>query len=100
MFKVDANWVKVTTPPFYLGSKNCLPEPTTPSMQFDSTPWKGTRVTVTGDNQYKGIHGIIKDVLCNQKTSSGLRFLVELQYVPIRVELFDYDHLLEASCVA
>jgi len=95
---VDSNWLKVTTPPFHYASKHRLPEPTT-SMRFDATPWIGITVTITGNHAYKGYHGIIRDVFCNRTTSSGLGFQVELLSSPPKMEIFDFDNVLEASYV-
>jgi len=68
-------------------------------MRFDVTPWKGTRVSVTGHNTFKGYHGTIIDVLYTPNTTNGVRFQVELNSNPVRVDIFDYENLLEASYV-
>lgn len=95
VLEVDTNWVKATTPPFQFMTKDPVPT-TTSSMRFDATPWLGTRVSVTGNSPHKGYHGTIKDVLCNQ---SRLRFQVELDSFPVKLEIIDHDNLLDALWV-
>ena len=61
-------------------------------MHFNVTLWKGTRVLVTSNNDYKGYKGMITDVLCATET---LWFELELNSNPIRVVILDYENLLE-----
>lgn len=54
-------------------------------------------------HQMKGHQAIIKDVLCGQKTQSGIQ--VVIQYTnfdpanPIRKETIDYDNVIHAEYV-
>jgi hypothetical protein len=48
----------------------------------------------------KGHPGIIKDVVCNQPTPSGLRVVVQITSLdstaPFKHIIVDYDHVVEA----
>lgn len=63
-----------------------------------------TVVNIQKKHQMKGQRAIIKDVLCGQKTGSGLQ--VVIQYTgfdpshPMHKETIDYDHVLHAEYIS
>lgn len=72
--------------------------------QYDEVPWLGTNVTITKQGHpLRTRPGIIKDVLCRQATSSGLKVQVELTTLdavaPFRRINLDYDDVVVTRCV-
>ena len=70
----------------------------------DKVPWLETRVIVTKQGSvWKTREGIIKNILCNQPTPSGLRVQIELTSLdavnPFRHITLDYDDVVERRCV-
>jgi hypothetical protein len=48
----------------------------------------------------KGYPGVVKDVICNQRTPSGLKVVVQITSLdpsaPFRIIIVDYDMVVEA----
>ena len=73
-------------------------------LRSDKVPWLGTKVVVRKQGSvWKTKEGIVKDVLCNQATPSGLRVEIELTCLdavnPFRHLILDYDDIVERRCV-
>ena len=73
--------------------------------QTDHIPWKGVKVLVVKRwEQRKGEPAIVDNVLHKQDTPSGLKILVQfLNYnpsMPIQKGLYDYDDIVEFTCVS
>jgi hypothetical protein len=70
----------------------------------DPIPWIGTTVLVSKlGHPMKGYQGIIKSVLCNQPTKSGLRVVAQLTHMdpssPYKMAVLDYDNVIEVQYV-
>ena len=103
MLEVHINWLKITSPPLQHVSEHNSNEPAT-FMRSDRVPWIGTMVIISKvKHPLKGYRGIVKNVLCKQETSSGLRVAVQLAHLdpaaPFKTEILDYDDIVEASYV-
>lgn len=65
----------------------------------ERVPWINVEIIIT-HGVMKGRTGVIIDVLCNQRTPSGLRVVVHITLVdpaaPFRRITLDYDHVVEA----
>jgi len=71
-------------------------------MPSDWVPCIGTVVIILKVlHPLKGYRGTVKSALFNQQTSSGLRVAVQLAHLdpasPFKMEVFDYDDIIEAS---
>jgi hypothetical protein len=67
----------------------------------DRIPWIRTEIIIIAErNALKGYRGIVLDVLCNQKTPSGLQVQIQLTSLdpnsPFKTFIFDYDNVVEA----
>ena len=106
-FQVHINWLKVTSTPFLHASQPLSPSEGTDInrlMWFDQVPWIGTTVLVAKTKHaLKGCHGIVKNVLRGQETSSGLRVAIQLSSwnpaCPFKTVVLDYDDVVEAVYV-
>src|SRR6266540_4270062 len=62
-------------------------------------PWINTNVIITQQHAMKGHRAVVLDVLCNQKTPSGLRVHIHLTAYdptsPFRCETSDYNGVVE-----
>ena len=96
MFQVHLNLLRHATVPVVLG----VP-PKNPSAipQNAKVSWVGTEVVIGRGHASKGYPGIVKDVLCNQSTPSGLRLVIQITSLdsnaPFRQVTLDFDHVLE-----
>ena len=68
----------------------------------DCVPWIGTYVIITKfGNAFKGYEGVVKDVLRNQDTASGLKIDLQLTHLnpssPFRRTVVDYDDVVEQT---
>lgn len=69
--------------------------------QHGQVPWIDVEVRITHGHAMKGYSAVVKDVLCNQQTPSGLRLLIQLTSLdpnsPFSRMTVDYDHVVEAQ---
>jgi hypothetical protein len=97
MFQAQLNLLRRATAPVVLG----VPPKNPGSIPRNAkVPWIGTEVVIGAGHASKGYPGIVKDVLCNQPTSSGLRLEIQItsfdSNAPFRHVILDFDHVLEA----
>ena len=66
--------------------------------QSEQVPWINKEIIVVKDGHaYRALKGIVKDVLCNQPTPSGLRLVVQMNSImAFRSITLDYDGVVEA----
>jgi hypothetical protein len=63
----------------------------------ERVPWINKEVIVVKDGHaYRTLKGIVKDVLCNQLTPSGLRLVVQMNMMAFPSIILDYDGVVEA----
>ena len=96
-FQVQINVLKHSDAPNVLGLHLKHAGVIPPS---ERVPWINVEIVTARGHPMKGYPGIIKDVLCNQPTPSGLRVLVQITSLdstaPHRNITLDYDHVVEA----
>jgi hypothetical protein len=89
--------LKRTTEPFEFRSQSTDSQKT----RSDWIPWLKTEIIIVGRVAQKTYRGIVVDVLCNQKTSSGLRVEIEVTSYnptsPFEHKHLDYDDVVEAK---
>jgi hypothetical protein len=85
--------------PHLLGSQS-RPPATVP--QSEQVPWINTTIIIIAPNHpLRTYRGVVKDILCNQSTSSGLRVVIQLISMSMVVPVtLDYDYVLEARYAA
>ena len=72
MLEVHINWLKTTSPPVQHVPEHDPNEPVI-FMQSDPVPWIGTTVIISKySHPLKGYQSVVKNVLFEQETSSGL----------------------------
>jgi hypothetical protein len=63
-------------------------------------PWIDVEIVITRGHAMKGYPGVVKDVICNQRTPSGLKVVVQITSLdpsaPFRIIIVDYDMVVEA----
>jgi hypothetical protein len=97
IFQMYLNVLRRTTVPVVLG----VPQKN-PSVipRREKVPWIGTEVVIGPGHASKGYPGIVKDVLCNQSTPSGLQLVIQITSLDsnalFRQLTLDFDHVLEA----
>jgi hypothetical protein len=68
--------------------------------QPERIPWINTEIIIFGGRVLRTYPGIVKDVLVNQPTPSGLKLVIEITALdstaPFRRITLDYDHVVEA----
>ena len=66
--------------------------------QFERVPWVNKEIIVVEDGHvFRTLRGVIKDVLCNQPTPSGLKVVVQMNSIMTSPSItLDYDGVLEA----
>ena len=64
----------------------------------ERVPWINKEIIVVKDGHaFRTLKGIVKDVLCNQPTPSGLRLVVQMNSVMAFPTItLDYDGVVEA----
>jgi len=97
IFGTQVNVLKHTTVPYVFATQN---HPSDAIPRSERVPWIGTNVIIAGRHALKTRPAIIKDILCNQQTVSGLKVVIEVTYLdsnaPFRRLTLDYDSVLEA----
>jgi hypothetical protein len=97
VFQVFLNVLRHATVPVVLGVP---PENPGAIRRHEKVPWIGTEVVIGLGHASKGRPGIVKDVLCNQSTPSGLQVVIQITSLdsnaPFRQLTLDFDHVLEA----
>jgi len=101
MIEVHNNLLKCISEPFSHGMQ---PPRSNDIPRSDKVPWIKTHITIAKNGHpLRTCPGIIKDVLCRQKTSSGLKVEVELTTLdavsPFRRIILDYDDVVVTRCV-
>ena len=90
--------MKVTSVPFLAAAARSNVEP----FRGNKIPWVGTSVIITklGD-PWKGYEAVVKGVLANQRTASGLKVEIQLSHLdftsPFQTMIVDYDDILEKT---
>lgn len=94
---MHVNVLKHTTVPHVFGTQI---HPSVAIPRSERPPWLGTNVIITGRHALRTRPAIIKDVLCNQPTESGLKVVIEITSLdpnaPFPRLVLDYDSVLEA----
>jgi hypothetical protein len=94
--------VKVTTPPFL--HRQPIDSTNTVLARPDQVPWIGTLVILNKvGHPMKGYSAIVTNVLCGQKTLSGLQIVARFTHMdptaPFTTVVVDYDDVVEAKYV-
>jgi len=96
MFQVPINLLKHSDAPIVLALH---PEHASAVSRSERVPWIKLEIVIA-HGPMKGYPGVIKDVLCNQPTPSGLQVVVQITSLdpsaPFKHITLDYDHVLEA----
>ena len=92
---MSVNLLKPATVPHVLGTH---PQDDSAIRQFDRVPWINREIIVVKDGHVlRTLRGVIKDVLCNQPTPSGLRVVVQMNSTMVSPSItLDYDGVVEA----
>ena len=92
---MSVNLLKPATVPHVLGTQ---PQDESAIIRFDRVPWINKEIIVVKDGHvFRTLRGIIKDVLCNQSTPSGLRVVVQMNSIMASPSItLDYDGVVEA----
>ena len=92
---MSVNFLKPATIPHVLGTQ---PQDESPIGRFERAPWINKEIIVVTDGHvFRTLRGIIKDVLCNQPTPSGLRVVVQMHSFMASPSItLDYDGVVEA----
>ena len=95
MFDVSVNLLKCVAVPHVLGTH---PQRKGANGWSERVPWINKEVIVVKDGHaFRTLKGIVKDVLCNQPTPSGLRLVVQMNSVMAFPTItLDYDGVVEA----
>jgi hypothetical protein len=96
MLDVHVNLLVRTTPTFMFGKQ---PLPTVPIPRSERTPWiELTVIIIAAPHPLRTCRGVVKDVLCTQSTSSGLRVVIQLASLTMVVPItLDDDDVIEAK---
>lgn len=63
----------------------------------ERVPWINTEIIIVQPNHpFRTMRGVVKDVICNQQTPSGLRIVVQPNFVGLPNITMDYDGVVEA----
>ena len=96
-FQVPINLLKHSDVPKVLGLH---PKHAGAIPHLERVPWINVPIVIAHGHPMKGYPGIIKDVLCNQPTPSGLKVVVQITSLdptaPFKYITLDYDHVVEA----
>jgi hypothetical protein len=94
-FEVSLNLLKPATVPHVLGTH---PQNESAIGRSERVPWINKEIIVIKDGHiYRTLKGIVKDVLCNQRTPSGLRVVVQMDSIMAFPGItLDYDGIVEA----
>lgn len=97
MFQSHINVLKHSDVPFVLGLD---PKHAGAIPHSEQVPWINVEIVITHGHPMKGFPGVVKDVLCNQPTPSGLQVVVQITSfnpnAPFRNLTVDYDCVVEA----
>ena len=101
-YEFHVNWLKLTTVPFLHSSSTLKPGDSL--SKVDSVPWISTLVIIMKiGNPLKGYVSIVKDVLCEQDTASGLKIVIQLVHhdpsSPYKSVVVNYDDVVEQRSV-
>lgn len=97
-FDAQVNLLKPIDEPFSFATQS-------PSLRIppsDPIPWIGAEVVIVQPKHaLKGYQGVVKDVMCNQATPSGLRVQIQLTALcsaaPFERLTLDYEAVVEAK---
>ena len=97
IFDVCINLLKRATVPHVLG-KHLQGEPEGAIGRYERIPWIDKEIIIIEDgHMFRTLKGIVKDVLCNQPTPSGLKLVVQMNSIMIHPSItLDYDGVVEA----
>jgi hypothetical protein len=95
IFDVSINLLKRATVPLVLGKH---PQGEGAIGRYERIPWIDKEIIVIEDgHMFRTLKGIVKDVLCNQPTPSGLKLVVQMNSIMIHPSItLDYDGVVEA----
>jgi hypothetical protein len=94
-FEEHLNLLKISDVPHIL---SVPPEKMGPIIpRSDPVPWLNMEVLIVDRHPLKGWKAIIKDVLCNQATTSGLKVVISYEAsIPFKTYVLDYDNVVDA----
>ena len=92
---MSVNLLKRATVPHVLGTH---PQGEGAIRWSERVPWLNKEIVVVKDGHaFRTLKGIVKDVLCNQPTPSGLRLVVQMNSImAFPCITLDYDGVVEA----
>jgi hypothetical protein len=96
IFDVSVNLLKRATVPHVLGTH---PQDEGAIGRSEQVPWINKEVIIVKDGHaFRTLKGIVKDVLCNQPTPSGLSLVVQMNSMIMTFPsiTLDYDGVVEA----
>jgi len=95
IFDVSVNLLTRATVPHVLGTH---PQSEGAIGRFERVPWLDKEIIIVKDGHaFQTLKGIVKDVLCNQPTPSGLRLVVQMNSINTFLSItLDYDSAVEA----
>ena len=95
IFDVSVNLLKPASVPHVLGMH---PEDESAIGRFEQVPWVNQEIIVVKDRHvFKTLKGIVKDVLRQQPTPSGLRLVIQMNSIMAFPNItLDYDGIVEA----
>ena len=96
-FQVPINLLKHSDVPIVLALH---PKHASAISRSERVPWINMEIIIIQGHSMKGYQGIVKDVLCNQSTPSGLQVVVQITSLdptsPFKHITVDYDYVVEA----
>jgi len=92
---VSINLLKCVDVPHVLGTH---PQNEGAIGRSERVPWINKEIIVVKDGHvFRTLKGIVKDVLCNQPTPSGLRLAIQMNSITAFPNItLDYDGVVEA----
>ena len=95
MFDVSVNLLKRATVPHVLEKH---PQGEGAIGRSERVPWINKEIIVVKyGHMFRTLKGIVKDVLCNQPTPSGLKLVVQMNSIMALPSItLDYDGVVEA----
>lgn len=91
---MSVNLLKHATVPHVLGTH---PQSERAIGRSERVPWLNKEIIVVKDGHvFRTLKGIVKDVLCNQPTSSGLKLVVQMNSITLPNITLDYDAVVDA----
>ena len=96
IFNASVNFLKHAAVPHVIGTH---PQDEGAIGRFERVPWINKEIIIVKNGHaFRTWKGIVKDVICNQQTPSGLRLVVQLlnSNMGLPNMTLDYDWVVEA----